>query len=83
VKRFIWIGYVVTIMQKRENAILTRVDDHIYKRIKEIAKQSADLNASVSEIVYAILRAFFKANKPDKDLERARELVIRLRKGLL
>jgi len=70
-------------MEARDKFVSVRVDSQMHKRLKEIAKQSADLNASVSEIVYAILRAFFKANKPDKDLERVRGLVIRLRKGLL
>ncbi len=36
-----------------------------------------------SEYGYAILKVFFKVNNPPKDLEKIRELTIKMRKGLL
>jgi len=50
-------------MKKRENTLLTLVDDYIYK---------SDLN----------LRSEFN-KKPPKDFEKIREIIIKMRKGLL
>jgi hypothetical protein len=68
---------------KRENVILIRVDDYVYKRIEEIVEESKDLGMSKSECGYAILKVFFKVNNLPKDLEKIRELTINMRKGLL
>ena len=75
-------GYNVTAM-RRENVILIRVDDYVYKRVEEIVEESKDLGMTKSECGYTILKAFFKVNKPPKDLEKTRELTIKMRKGLL
>jgi hypothetical protein len=68
---------------RRENVILIRVDDYVYKRIEEIVEESKDLGMTKSECGYAILKVFFKVNNPPKDLEKIRELTIKMRKGLL
>ena len=68
---------------KRENVILARVDDYVYKRIEEIVDESRDLGMTKSEFIYAILNVFFAVNKPPKDFEKIRELTIKMRKGLL
>ncbi len=68
---------------KRENVILIRVDNYVYKRIEEIVEASKDLGMTKSECGYAILKVFFKVNKSPKDLEKIRELTIKMRKGLL
>lgn len=68
---------------KRENVILIRMDDYIYKRIEEIIEESKDLGMTKSECGYSILKTFFKVNKPPKDFEKIRELTIKMRKGLL
>ncbi len=68
---------------KRENVILIRVDDYVYKRVEEIVEESKDLGMTKSECGYAILKVFFKVNNPPKDLEKIRELTIKMRKGLL
>ena len=67
----------------RENVILIRVDDYMYKRVEEIVEESKDLGITKSECGYAILKAFFKVNKPPKDFEKIRELTIKMRKGIL
>ena len=46
-------------------------------------EESKDLGMTKSECGYAILKAFFKVNKPPKDFEKIRELTIKMRKGLL
>ncbi len=67
---------------KRENVLLVRVDDYIYKRVEEIVDDSRDLGMTKSECTYAVLKAFFEVNKPPKDFEKIRELAIKMRKGL-
>ena len=67
---------------KRENVLLVRVDDHIYDRVEEIVDDSRDLGMTKSECVYTILKVFFGVNKPPKDFEKIRELIIKRRKGL-
>ncbi len=81
-KCLIILGYNVTVM-KRENVILIRVDDYIYKRVEEIVDESKDLGMTKSECGYSILKALFSVNKPPKDFEKIRELSIKMRKGLL
>ena len=48
-------------------------------RIEEIAN-SFDQETK-SDVIEAILKAFFTANKPPQDIEKGRELVIMKRKG--
>lgn len=69
--------------QKRvdEKVIAFRIEGRYKKRIKRIAN-SLD-RETMSDVVEAIIKAFFKENKPPKDMERARELVIMKRKGEL
>ncbi len=67
---------------RRENVILIRVDDYVYKRVEEIVEEK-DLGMTKSECGYAILKVFFKVNNPPKDLEKIRGLTIKMRKGLL
>ncbi len=68
---------------RREDVILIRVDDYIYKRVEKIVDESKDLGMTKSECGYAILKALFSVNKPPKDFEKIRELSIKMRKGLL
>ena len=68
---------------KRENVLLVRVDDYVYKRVEEIVDESRELGMTNSECIYAILKVFFGVNKPPKDFEKIRELTIKMRKGLL
>ncbi len=68
---------------KRENVILIRVDDYVYKRVEEIVEESKDLGMTKSECGYAILKVFFQVNKPPKDFEKIREVAIKMRKGLI
>ena len=68
---------------KRENVILVRVDDYVYKRVEEIVEESRDLGMTKSECIFVIRKVFFEVNKPTKDFEKIRELTIKMRKGLL
>lgn len=68
---------------KRENTILTRVDDYIIERINAIVEQSKDLNLTKSEVVYVILKAFFAINPKDDDIKKVRELIIKNRQGVI
>jgi|LGVF01.1.fsa_nt_gb hypothetical protein len=65
-------GYNVTIV-KRGNAILVRVDDYVYKGVKEIVKESRDLGMTKSECLYVILKMFFEVYLPTKDFGKIRE----------
>jgi metal-responsive CopG/Arc/MetJ family transcriptional regulator len=57
------------------------VDDEIVHNIDELVEECADLGASRSEIVEAVLTAYLKS---DVDHEsRVRELIIRRQKGAL
>ncbi len=68
---------------RRENVILIRVDDYVYKRIEEIVEASKDLGMTKSECGYAVLKVFFQVNNPPKDIEKIRELTIKMRKDRL
>ena len=57
------------------------IDESYKNRIEEIA-DSFD-QETMSDVMEAILKAFFIANKPPKDIEKGRELVIMKRKGRL
>ncbi|MEA1864048.1 MAG: hypothetical protein U9N46_02440 [Euryarchaeota archaeon] len=66
----------------QENVLLVRVDDHVYDRVDEIVDDSRDLSMTKSECIYTILKVFFGVNKPPKDFEKIRELIIKRGKGL-
>ena len=68
---------------ERKNVITVKIDDEMKERIDEIIKESVDLKLTKMDIVYALLWAFFKTNKPDKDMEKIRGLVIEMRKRYL
>ncbi len=56
------------------------VDEQIVKQLDFIVERSKDLQTSRSELVDAILAAFFEGQ--DKPLEKGRKLVILRRKRL-
>lgn len=66
-------------MREDEKIIAFRIEGRIKDRIEEIAG-SFD-RETVSDVVEAIVKAFFKANPPPKDIEKGRKLVIMKRKG--
>jgi len=57
------------------------IDEEIVKKLDFIVDSSGYLQTNRSELVDAILAAFFKGQ--DKPVERARELLIMRRKGLI
>ena len=57
------------------------VDEEIVQELDELVAESADLGASRSEIVEAILTAFVQSES--NHAERVREVIIRKRKGTL
>lgn len=57
------------------------IEEEIVKELDLIVKSSRDLQASRSELVDAILAAFFKSQK--KPVEKARKLLIMRRKELI
>lgn len=65
---------------ERKKVITIKVDEGMRKRIEEIVEQSAYLKLTKMDVVYSLLWAFFKTNKPDKDIEKIRSLVIEMRK---
>ena len=67
---------------KKDNVILTRVDEFIAERVEYTASNSKDIELTKSEVVRIILHAFFKSQKY-KDFEKVRELDIKMRKSLL
>lgn len=79
-------GFIIFVLivqpMKCSNALLTRVDDKTSKMVDDIILQSPDLALTKSDIVGAIISAFFKL-PPEQCLSKARELVIKRRKGLL
>jgi len=57
------------------------VDEEIVQEVDELVAESADLGASRSEIVEAILTPFVQSES--NHAERVREIIIRKRKGTL
>ena len=57
------------------------VAEEIVQEVDELVAESADLGASCSEIVEAILTAFVQSES--NHAERVREIIIRKRKGTL
>lgn len=70
-------------MKRREKEILTAaVVPELKDRVEDaVEKIPHDLRCSKSELIEAILSAFFKTNEPPTDSEYAEILVRRLRKG--
>ncbi|MBI5253771.1 MAG: ribbon-helix-helix protein, CopG family [Euryarchaeota archaeon] len=58
-----------------------RIDTNLAKKLDEIVKESGYLNISRSEVVEAVLTAYFKSDASHG--EKARELIILKRKGKL
>ena len=56
---------------------------HIGQKYKDRIEAIADSfdQETMSDVIEAILKAFFIANQPPKDIEKGRELVIMRRKG--
>ena len=56
---------------------------HIEQKYKDRVEAIADSfeQETMSDVIEAILKAFFIANKPPRDMEKGRELVIMKRKG--
>ena len=67
--------------KKREDGVMMGFNiERKYKdRIEEIANSFGD--ETKSDVIEAILKAFFIVNNPPKDIEKGRELVIMKRKG--
>ena len=74
---------MVNNMVKPKRYVGIKVNTQEYERLKQIASKCKDLQLTVSEIVRVILKTFFTINKPPKDLEKIRSLVIMERKGIL
>jgi len=67
--------------KKRENGVM--MGFNIERKYKDRIEQIANTfdQETKSDVIEAILKAFFTANKPPKDIEKGRELVIMKRKG--
>ena len=57
------------------------IDEEIIKELDSVAESSRDLQASRSELVDAILAAYF--NSQERSVEKARKLLIMRRKELI
>ncbi|GAB7011043.1 hypothetical protein [Halorubrum trueperi] len=57
------------------------ISDELVEELDELTEQCVDLQASRSEVVEAILTAYFQSDVDHK--ARVRELIIRRRKGTL
>jgi metal-responsive CopG/Arc/MetJ family transcriptional regulator len=57
------------------------IDDDVAERIGEIASSCEDIDANRSDVIDGILTAFVEGN--DEPTRRARELIIKKRKGSL
>ena len=57
------------------------IDDEIVHELDELVNESADLGASRSEVVEAVLTAYLESDVQHGS--RVRELIIRRRKGTL
>ena len=72
-------------MKKRKGKDKVMMGFHIEQKHKDRIGTIADSfdQETMSDVIEAILKAFFIANKPPKDIEKGRELVIMKRKGEL
>lgn len=72
-------------MKKRKRENKPMMGFHIGQEYKDRIEIIADTfdQETMSDVIEAILKAFFTANKPSKDIEKGRELVIMKRKGEL
>ena len=65
----------------RKTKIGASLDQKIVKKIDDMVQESSDLRATRSEMVEAVLTAYFRSRI--KHSEKARELIMARRKGLL
>lgn len=72
-------------MRRRKGEDKAMMGFHIDQKHKDRIEQIADSfeQETMSDVIEAILKAFFIANKPPADIEKGRELVIKKRKGKL
>ncbi|MBE3136626.1 MAG: hypothetical protein IMZ43_04425 [Thermoplasmata archaeon] len=73
-------------MNRSKEKVRTGValDSFIVKEIDDMVSSSVDLGVTRSEVINAVLHGFIKSDKAHSEkLEKVREYVIRLRKGLL
>ena len=68
-------------MRGRKIKFGVSIDQKIVQKIDGMVQESSDLKATRSEMVEAILTAYFRSRI--KHSEKARELIIARRKGLL
>ncbi|KXB00193.1 transposase [candidate division MSBL1 archaeon SCGC-AAA259M10] len=68
-------------MKERKISFGVRISEDLVKELDKIVDESEYLDVSRSEVVEAILLAYFKSNVDHE--KRARELIIRKRKGKL
>ena len=70
--------------RKRDDVVLSfKINRETKKRLEEIAHSFDGGLADIftGDVAETILLAFFKGNAPPKDMEAARELVIKRKKG--
>lgn len=70
-------------MKKSKGGSKVMLGFHIGQEYKDRIVAIADSfdQETMSDVIEAILKAFFIANKPPRDIEKGRELVIMKRKG--
>ncbi|VVB61777.1 Uncharacterised protein [uncultured archaeon] len=60
------------------------LDSFIVKELDDMVSEAVDLGVTRSEVINAVLHGFIKSDKAHSEkLEKIREYVIRMRKGLL
>lgn len=69
-------------MKKKKGENKPMMGFHIDQKYKDRIETIADSfeQETMSDVIEAILKAFFVANKPPRDMEKGRELVIMKRK---
>ena len=69
-------------MKKRKGENKAMMGFHIEQKYKDKIEAIADSfeQETVSDVIEAILKAFFTANQPPKDMEKGRGLVIKKRR---
>ena len=72
-------------MEKIKRGDKVMMGFHIEQKYKDTIEAIADSfeQETMSDVIEAILKAFFITNKPPRDSEKGRELVIMKRKGKL
>ena len=60
------------------------LDDYIVRELDTVVLESVDLGVTRSEVINAILHGFLKSDKTHNEkIEKLREYIIKMRKGLL